>query len=117
MGVYYHLLNDTKRERVHLDNHIKRGPLTENEAVHFALCNYMMANLGDTMRMCGDTGYHGMDYVEVDLLSYKFGDPEVILRIVELLNAVYEFEKYSVVDGRGIDMAKRQSPAHDKLSP
>jgi hypothetical protein len=105
MGVYYHLLNDTKRESVHLAYHIKRGPLTHNAAVHFALCNYMMANLGDTLRLCGDTTDEGEDYAEVDLLAYKFDEPEVIVKIVELLNAVYGREKYAVVDGVGVERA------------
>jgi hypothetical protein len=105
VGVYYHLLNDTKRESVHLDYHIKRGPLTQNEAVHFALCNYMMANLGDTLRLCGDTTDEGEDYAEVDLLTYKFDDPAVIVTIVELLNVVYGREKYAVVDGVGVERA------------
>ena len=86
MSTYYFLLNDTKRERVHLDSHIKRGPMTCNAAVHFALCRYMMANLGDTLRMCDDSGYGGLDYAEVDLLKYDFGDTEVTAKIVELLN-------------------------------
>jgi hypothetical protein len=105
MGVYYHLLNDTKRESVHLDGHIKRGPLTQNEAVHFALCNYMMSNLGDTLRLCGDTMDEGEDYAEVDLLAYTFDDPDVIVKIVELLNAVYGREKYAVVGGVGVERA------------
>jgi hypothetical protein len=105
MGVYYHLLNDTKRESVHLGCHIKRGPLTQNEAVHFALCNYMMVNLGDALRLCGDTTDEGEDYADVDLLTYKFGGPEVIVKIVELLNAVYGREKYAVVDGVGVERA------------
>ena len=105
MGVYYHLLNDTKRECVHLDNHIKRGPLTQNAAVHFALCNYMMANLGDTLRLCGDTTDEGEDYADVDLLAYKFDDQGVIEKIVALLNAVYGREKYAVLDGAGVERA------------
>ena len=54
MGVYYYLLNDTKREKVHLNYHIKYGPITKNAGVHFALCNYMMQNIGDNLRMCSD---------------------------------------------------------------
>ena len=105
MGTYYHLLNDTKHESVHLDQHIKRGPLTQNAAVHFALCNYMMANLGDTLRLCGDTTDEGDDYTDVDLLAYKFDDPEVIVKVVDLLNAVYGREKYAVVAGVGVERA------------
>jgi len=105
MGTYYHLLNDTKRESVHLDYHIKRGPLTQNAAVHFALCNYMMMNLGDSLRLCPDTTDEGDDYAEVNLLSYKFDDPEVTIKIVELLSAVYGSERYSVVDGVGGERA------------
>ena len=88
MGIYYFLLNDTKREKVHLSYYVKIGPMTENEAVHFALCNYMMDNIGDTMRLCMDTMDQGEDYAEVDLLSYEFEDPSVIVKIVELLKAI-----------------------------
>lgn len=105
MGVYYHLLNDTKRESVHLNDHVKRGPLTQNAAVHFALCNYMMQNIGDTLRLCGDTTDEGEDYAEVDLLAYKFDDPEVTVKIVELLNVVYERERYAAVAGKGVELA------------
>jgi hypothetical protein len=109
MSVYYYLMNDTKRESVHLDNHVKSGPLTQNAAVHFAFCNYMMENLGDTMRLCGDTADEGEDYAKVDLLSYEFDDPGVILKIVELLNTIYNREKYAVVAGKGVERAQRPS--------
>jgi|688.fasta_scaffold07589_21 hypothetical protein len=103
MGIYYSLLNDTKRESVHLDHHVKREPLTKNAAVQFALCNYMMANTGDMLRLCHDMGDYleGDGYADVDLLSYKFHDPSVIDEIVDLLNTIYEENRYEVVDGVG----------------
>jgi hypothetical protein len=88
MGIYYHLLNDTKRERVHLDHNMKRGPMTQNPAIHFALCNYMMENLGDVLRMCDDMSDNGKDYIDINLLSYKFDKLEVTTGIVKLLEAV-----------------------------
>ena len=105
MGTYYFLLNDTKRESVHLDNHIKRGPLTLNKAVHFALVNYLMCNQGDTVRLCSDTGSNGSGYSNTDLLSYKFNDAYVLPTIVSLLNEIYGAQKYVVVGGVGIDKA------------
>ena len=105
MGTYYHLLNDTKRESVHLDNHIKHGPITSNPAVHFALCNYMMGNLGDALRLSSDTFDDGEDYTDVDLLAYKFNEPSILPQIVELLNSVYGREKYVVVGGIGVERA------------
>ena len=102
MSTYYRLLNDTKRESVHLDNHIKRSPLTQNEAVHFALLNYMMTNLGDTLRLCGDDTDENEGYTDVDLLTYKFDDPTVIVKIIQLLNTIYGREEYLVVDGLGV---------------
>ena len=105
MGTYYHLLNDTKRESVHLNHHVKRGPLTQNKAVHFALCNYMISNLGDALRLCGDATNEGEDYAKVDLLTYKFDDPCVVVKIVELLNGIYGQERYAVVDGVGVERA------------
>ena len=105
MGVSYSLLNDTKRESVHLDNHFKRWQLTQNAAVQYALCNYMMANLGDTLRLCPDTTEDGDDYTEIDLLTYKFEDPNVIVKIVGLLNEAHGRERYAVVDGVGVEVA------------
>lgn len=94
MGVYYYLLNDTKREKVHVGAYVKRGPLAYNSAVHFALCNYMLMNLGDTLRMCGDPEEEIESYAEVNLLSYKFDDPEVAPKILELLNTIYGGSRY-----------------------
>lgn len=85
MGVYYYLLNDTKRERVHLDHYVKRGPLTHNRAVHYALCNYMLMNVGDVLRLCDDTTGAGDEYTEVDLLTYKFDDPATTANILNFL--------------------------------
>lgn len=102
MSTYYFLMNDTKRERIHLDYHVKHGPMTRNAAVHFAMCNYMFENLGDTLRLCGDDTDEGDNYIEVDLLTYKFKDAAVIVKIVALLNAIYESETYAVIDGSGV---------------
>ena len=71
MGQYYKLANDTKKQLVHLDYFIKYGPMTINEAVHYALINYMMDNLGDVMRMVYANG-DAEDYADTDLLHYKF---------------------------------------------
>lgn len=53
----------------------------------------MMANVGDTLRMCSDITYGGEDYADADLLAYEFNNLSVIVNIVELLNSVYECEK------------------------
>ena len=108
MGVYYYLWNDTKHEKVHLAYHIKRGPMTQNDAVHFALCHYMISNLGDVLRLCGDDADkgEGESYAEVNLLTYEFSNPSVIVKIVELLNGIYGLEQYSVVGGIGVDRAE-----------
>lgn len=101
MSTYYYLLNDTKRQRVHLDNHTKRSSIAWNEAVQHALCNYMLENVGDALRLCGDSGWDGADYEDKDLLSYKFREPEVLETIVETLNIVYGCEKYAIENGVG----------------
>ena len=103
MGIYYHLTNDTKKHKVHLADHVKIGPLTMNEAVHYALVNYMMENQYDILRMLPDTyGING-DYENIDLLKYPFNDTQVIKKIVEKLNLIYGNEKFKVIDGMGIE--------------
>ena len=117
MGTYYHLLNDTKRERVHLAYHVKSGPLTLNKAVHFALVNYMMCNQRDTMRLCPDTGDDGDEYADTDLLSYKFDDEDVLPKIVAMLNEIYEAPRYVMKGGIGTELALPQPHAHAPQSP
>ena len=89
MGTYYHLVNDTRGHRVHLDNHIKAGPLRLNPAVHAALVAYMMDNLGDVLRMVPDTTDDKSDhYEDVDLLQYHFCDNTALPRIKSAMAAV-----------------------------
>ena len=104
MGIYYHLTNDTKKHEVHLGGHVKYGPLSSNEAVHYALFNYMLDNIGDVMRMLPDDGREPEGYEDVDLLKYKFQSPSVIHKIVKKLNDAYGMEQYKVVDGIGVDL-------------
>lgn len=104
MGVYYYLLNDTKKKRVHLDSHVKHGPITRNPAVHLALVNYMFQNMGDQLRMVSDASPDDyMDYEDLDLLSYDFDCSETLSMIVNALNSVYGENRYAIVDGIGID--------------
>jgi hypothetical protein len=114
MGIYYHLINDTKLQRAHLDNHFKIGPMKQNLAVHFALCSYMMQNLGDTLRV--DTDDAAEDYEDVNLLTYKFDDPGVIAKVVELLNACYGQCRYAVVDGVGVAVEQAEARTIRDLS-
>ena len=79
MGVYYFLLNDTKKEKIHYDNHIKYAPMCFNSKVHYALVNYMMQNQGDSFRVMSDSvldtpEYEEIEdeYKEVDLKKYDF---------------------------------------------
>lgn len=103
MGVYYFLLNDTKKQKVQLCGHVKYGPMTENGAVHYSMMNYLMDNQGDTVRVISDaSGNDEMyEYTNIDLLTYKFNDPDVTAEIINQLNAIYECEKYQVIDGVG----------------
>ena len=103
MGIYYYLLNDTKRHQVHLDHHIKHGPMTMNEAVHYALINYMMENQSDSMRILSDM-YDLPDYTKVDLLKYNFTNPEILENIIKTLNKIHNRERYKIIDGIGIDL-------------
>ena len=78
MGIYYHLTNDTKKQEVHLASHFKFGPVSANEAVQYAMVNYMLDNLGDVMRMIPDDACDRPDgYEKIDLLKYKFQEPYV----------------------------------------
>ena len=104
MGIYYHLTNDTKKQEVHLDCHVKYGPVSSSEAVHYALVNYMLDNLGDVMRMLPDNGSEPDGYDDVDLLKYRFNNDLVIHEIVRKLNVVYGRRRYKVVDGVGVDL-------------
>lgn len=101
MSDYYFLVNKTKKEKLHLDYHLKISPIRYNEAVHFAFINYMTDNLGDDFQIRADwsdmTGY-----AEIDLLGYKFVHDDAIQQIVEKLNEVYGEKKYEVVGGRGV---------------
>lgn len=104
MGTYYYLLNDTKKEYMHLCGHVKRGPLTMNESVHFSMVNYMMENQGDSMRLIPDSSDEHDLYKEVDLLSYPYADRTITETIVDKLNAIYGCEKYKVIDGIGAEL-------------
>ena len=101
MGVYYYLRNDTKKQEIHLDSHVKLGPITRNEAVHFAFINYMMENQEDTFQILSDMNEDREFYEDVDLLKYQFANTEVIEIIIEKLNKIYGREKYKVVNGIG----------------
>jgi len=101
MGTYYYLVNDSKKLIVHLDYHIKHGPLTLNSAVHYAFVNYLMHNQGDCCRLMGD--YTDIpDYQEIDLLNYAFKNKSIMENIVKMLNDIYEYKKYIVIDGVGV---------------
>ena len=103
MGTYYYLVNDTKKQTVHLDYHIKHGPLTLNRAVHYAFANYLMHNQGDCCRLMGD--YTDIpDYKEIDLLNYAFKNKSIIENIVKMLNDIYEYKKYIVRNGVGVKL-------------
>jgi hypothetical protein len=79
MGVYYYLANDTKKERVHYDDHVKCGPIRFNEALHMAFVNYMFENIEDSMRLVSDLRDMGevYEYREIDLSTYNYDDKEI----------------------------------------
>ena len=104
MGTYYYLMNDTKKEYMHLCGHVKRGPLTMNEAVHFAMMNYMMENQGNSMRLISDSTDDQDLYTEVDLLSYPYTDKTVAETILDKLNTIYGCQKYKIIDGVGTEL-------------
>ena len=103
MGTYYYLVNDSKKLIVHLDYHVKYGPITSNRAVHYAFANYLMHNQGDCCRLMGD--YTDIsDYQEIDLLNYAFKNKSIMENIVKMLNDIYEYKKYIVRDGVGVEV-------------
>jgi len=71
MSTYYYLLNDTKKLRIHFDNHVKRGPIMHNRVVQYVLINYMFDNLGDSFRFVSDDGDEYLMYEEMNLSNYQ----------------------------------------------
>jgi hypothetical protein len=72
MSAYYYLLNDTKKLRIHVDNHVKRGPIMLNPIVQYMLVNYMFMNLGDSFRVVSDDGDEYLRYEELNLSNDQF---------------------------------------------
>ena len=70
MSTYYYLLNDTKKLRIHFDNHVKQGPIMLNPVVQYALVNYMFDNLGVSFRFVSDDGDEYLTYEELNLSNY-----------------------------------------------
>lgn len=89
MGTYYFLVNETKKEQVHLDNNVKEYPMRHNEAIHFAIINYMMDNQGDELRLYSDAtdNVYRDDLREVDLIKYAF-DKEIKQEMLKKLKEV-----------------------------
>ena len=105
MGTYYYLVNDTKKQTVHLDYHTKHGPITSNPAVQYAFINYLMCNEGDSCRLVDDNLTEIPNgYQEIDLLNYAFEDKSVMKNIVNMLNKVYEGEQYIIKNGVGVEI-------------
>jgi hypothetical protein len=78
MGVYYYLLNETKKECVDYDSHVKEGPMRFNSAVHAALANYMFEHPYDHLTIVSDASdvpFH--EYKDIDLKHYEFEDSGV----------------------------------------
>lgn len=102
MGIYYYLLNDSKSKLLHLDNHVKHGPVTINDAVHCAFVNYMFEHQGDSFRLLSDMHWlEEMGYEEINLLKYKFADPCVTEKIVSILNDIYGDDRYYIKEDIG----------------
>jgi transposase-like protein len=70
MGVYYYLINETKKEQLHFDHCVKESAIKFNEAVHIALINYMFENKGDSFTFMNDLSINYGDFTEVDLSNY-----------------------------------------------
>ena len=89
MSVYYYLINKTKKERLHFDNHIKSGPICFNSAVHQAFINYMFENQGDDFTILSDVtdDCYVDEFEEIDLKNYNFEYPGVNEEIMNKLKA------------------------------
>ena len=100
MAPYYFLINETKKEQIHLDSHIKDSPMRHNKAVHLAIMNYIMDNSGDELRLYSDQSerVYEDDLKEVDLLKYPFSD-DIQQEIVRILNSIYGKTKYKIENG------------------
>jgi hypothetical protein len=89
MGVYYYLMNDTKKEYAHLSHHLKYAPWSANEAVHYAVVNYMLENLGDNMRLISGESDEHLNYTETDLETYPYRNKDVPKEINSKLRQIY----------------------------
>ena len=92
MGIYYYLINDTKKQYVHYDNCVKSGPIQYNEAVHMALVNYMFENRGDKLRFLADYIFEDdekiYDYEEINLKNYKYHNEKITQLIEEKIKQI-----------------------------
>lgn len=109
MGTYYYLANYSKKEIVHLDNHVKAGAIQNNKAVHTALINYIFENRNDTFKLISDSSDECYEFREVNLLNYKFKQSETMKEIVADLNLIYANSRYRVKNGVGYDNLKHAS--------
>lgn len=94
MGVYHYLLNDTKKQMIDYDSHVKSGPIQYNEAVHMALVNYMFENQFDTLRFVNDCGDADemYEYEDIDLRKHKFQNEEITKLIEEKIKKIENYD-------------------------
>ena len=74
MGVYYYLVNDTKREYCHYDSFVKGHNVRFNNKVHLSFVNYMMDNKNCNLRVISDSGIEYdkvCEWKEIDLKDYN----------------------------------------------
>lgn len=86
MGVYYYLVNDIKKHRIHYDNYVKQGNYRFNIEVQAAIVNYMFLNQGDNLRFTSENHDDIYDYEEVDLINYPF--PADIIEFLKYLKGL-----------------------------
>ena len=80
MGVYFYLVNRTKRERIEYDSMVKRPCIEENPDVQRAFVRYMLEHQGDDCTILNDAAHaddvYDESYTEVNLAEPREFDHE-----------------------------------------
>ena len=73
MGIYYYLVNDTKKQYLHVDYYAECGVLAADYAVCYALASYLIHHQGDLCRLLEDKK-DVPDYNCIGSITYDFED-------------------------------------------
>lgn len=83
MGVYYYLVNHTKKQVISVNSYVKSQQITGHHGVTMAMIRYMIEHPDDTFSIQDDYSYHIFKegWVRVDLSCYEFDLPPTDLML------------------------------------